>query len=284
MLSLLAPSFVGLEASKLSLLEAVILQNAERPATPSRLMALKFATLIFPRDHMASRFVVLLCAGDPREEVRSEAAKALQYRGGGSGGSSSAASKNERSGGGGGSETDQKAKVAKLESSSSSSSLPRAFPPFRTAVDYLYEKGKFSDRKNKQRIDPRLFSPEMFRQVVFFVRDCLAFEAGCLFEEGESANRRGVDEIDIVALKPQAPAIVRYVRRLLSEDRSAESPVKKYFDMVESLVRQDGTAECIYALTELVAADDKADIGKEVAENLDWIRDKFLFSARDPVR
>ena len=70
MLSLLAPSFVSLESSKLSLMEAIIMQNAERPASTTRLMALKYATLIFPRDHMASRFVVLLCAGDAREEVR----------------------------------------------------------------------------------------------------------------------------------------------------------------------------------------------------------------------
>ena len=80
MLSLLAPSFVGLESSKRSLLEAIIMQNAERPESPSRLMALKFATLIFPRDHMASRFVLLLCSGDPREEVRGEALKALRSR------------------------------------------------------------------------------------------------------------------------------------------------------------------------------------------------------------
>ena len=260
MLSLLAPSFVGLEASKLSLLEAIILQNAERPATPSRLMALKFASLIFPRDHMASRFVVLICAGDSREEVRSEAAKAIQFKGVVSG------------------------KGVDNSTTSSSSSSSRPFPPFKVAVDYLYEKGKFAERKNKQKIDPRLFSPEMFRQVVFFLRDCLAFEADCSFDEGEDANRRGVDEIDVNSLKPQAPGIVKHVRRLLSEDRSAKSAVRKYFEMVDSLVRQDGSAECIYALTELAVADDKADLGREVAENLDWIRDKFLFSARDQVR
>ena len=190
-------------------------------------------------------------------------------------------------------ETEQKAKVAKLEAAPSNSETETAtdntavaspFPPFRVAVDYLFEKGKFAERKNKQRIDPRIFSPEMFRQVVFFLRDCLAFEAGSAGEDEETASKRGADEFDVSALKLQAPTIVKHMRQLLETDRSAQSPVKKYFEMVESLVRQDGSAECLYAWSELAAADDVADLGKEVADNVDWIRDKFLFSARDQVR
>ena len=269
MLSLLAPSLVNLESSKLCLLEAIIMQNAERPESPSRLMALKFATLIFPRDHMASRFVVLLCAGDPRDEVRSEALKALRFRSGSTADSSAAEVK----------------EADKQPGNKATDGAAASFPPFRVAADYLYEKGKFAERRNKQKIDPRLFSPEMFRQVVFFLRDCLAFEAGCALNEDDQGARRGAtDEWDVNAMKPQAPFIVKRVRHLLAEDRSNKSPVRKYFEMVESLVRQDGGAECLYALGELVAADNAADIGREVAENLDWIRDKFLFSARDQVR
>ena len=213
----------------------------------------------------------------------------MRLQGGGGGGSSTSAVKKRDT-----TETEQKAKVAKLESTPSNDGVTEAatdnnapaspFPPFRVAVDYLFEKGKFAERKNKQRIDPRIFSPEMFRQVVFFLRDCLAFEAGSAGEDEETASKRGADEFDVSALKLQAPTIVKHMRQLLETDRSAQSPVKKYFEMVESLVRQDGSAECLYAWSELAAADDVADLGKEVADNVDWIRDKFLFSARDQVR
>ena len=63
-LSMMSDSFKNIEPSSRKLLEALIMENIEKTQPQSRLMAVQYANTVFPRDHIPSRYVLLLACGD----------------------------------------------------------------------------------------------------------------------------------------------------------------------------------------------------------------------------
>ncbi|XP_078741520.1 proteasome adapter and scaffold protein ECM29-like, partial [Lampetra fluviatilis] len=77
-LSMMAPAFSGLQGADLKLMEALVAGYIEKPELHARLVAVKFASAVFAPDHVASRYLLLLAAGDPKEEVSAEAQRVLR--------------------------------------------------------------------------------------------------------------------------------------------------------------------------------------------------------------
>ena len=77
-LSMMARAFKNVDPANRKLLEALIMQNVESPDPQARLVAVQYASTVFPQDHIPSRFVLLLACGDIKENVYIEATKALR--------------------------------------------------------------------------------------------------------------------------------------------------------------------------------------------------------------
>jgi proteasome component ECM29 len=56
-------------------LEALLATSLESEQHLLRLMAVQYCGVIFPSVHVTSRYLLLLAAGDSKEEVRTEARK-----------------------------------------------------------------------------------------------------------------------------------------------------------------------------------------------------------------
>lgn len=63
-LSMMSESFKSIDATNQKLLEALIMENIEKPHPQNRLMAVQYANAVFARDHIPSRYVLLLACGD----------------------------------------------------------------------------------------------------------------------------------------------------------------------------------------------------------------------------
>uniref|UniRef100_A0A3Q2ZG40 Ecm29 proteasome adaptor and scaffold n=1 Tax=Hippocampus comes TaxID=109280 RepID=A0A3Q2ZG40_HIPCM len=77
-LSMMVGAYANLQGALLNLMEALVAAYIVKPEVQVRQVAMKFASTVFGPDHVPSRYLLLLAAGDPREEVCGEAQKVLR--------------------------------------------------------------------------------------------------------------------------------------------------------------------------------------------------------------
>ncbi|TMS22982.1 Proteasome adapter and scaffold protein ECM29 [Larimichthys crocea] len=77
-LSMMVGAYANLQGALLNLMEALVAAYITKPEVQVRQVAMKFASTVFAHDHVPSRYLLLLAAGDPREEVSGEAQKVLR--------------------------------------------------------------------------------------------------------------------------------------------------------------------------------------------------------------
>nr|XP_054507567.1 proteasome adapter and scaffold protein ECM29 isoform X3 [Agelaius phoeniceus] len=77
-LSMMVGAYSNLEGAQRTLMEALVASYLIKPEVQVRQVAVKFASTVFPPDHIPSRYLLLLAAGDPREEVHGEAQRVLR--------------------------------------------------------------------------------------------------------------------------------------------------------------------------------------------------------------
>uniref|UniRef100_G3VPM3 Ecm29 proteasome adaptor and scaffold n=1 Tax=Sarcophilus harrisii TaxID=9305 RepID=G3VPM3_SARHA len=77
-LSMMVGAYSTLEGAQRTLMEALVASYLIKPEVQVRQVAVKFASTVFPPDHIPSRYLLLLAAGDPREEVHGEAQRVLR--------------------------------------------------------------------------------------------------------------------------------------------------------------------------------------------------------------
>ncbi|KAK2816960.1 hypothetical protein Q5P01_025151 [Channa striata] len=77
-LSMMVGAYANLQGALLNLMEALVAAYIGKPEVQVRQVAMKFASTVFAPDHVPSRYLLLLAAGDPREEVSGEAQRVLR--------------------------------------------------------------------------------------------------------------------------------------------------------------------------------------------------------------
>lgn len=77
-LSMMRNAFQGLDPAQMKLMEALVLENIEKEQAQARRIAVQYAIAVFPADHLASRYALLLACSDNKEETANEAKKALK--------------------------------------------------------------------------------------------------------------------------------------------------------------------------------------------------------------
>nr|XP_034996453.1 proteasome adapter and scaffold protein ECM29 isoform X2 [Zootoca vivipara] len=146
-LSMMVGAYTNLEGAPRTLMEALVASNLIKPQVQVRQVAVKFASTVFPSDHIPSRYLLLLAAGDPREEVHGEAHRALRTFPG----------KNEKESGG------------------------KQMPSFPEMVQYIQEKASHrmkTPAKYMTGTTAMPFNPAAFGEIVLYLRMCLAHSSG----------------------------------------------------------------------------------------------------------
>ncbi|KAI2668629.1 Proteasome adapter and scaffold protein ECM29 [Labeo rohita] len=146
-LSMMVGAYVNLHGALLNLMEALVAAYITKPEVQVRQVAMKFASTVFAPDHVASRYLLLLAAGDPREEVSGEARRALR---------SLPSTKTEKEG-------------------------SRPMPSFPEMVSYIQEKAAQRLKTPAKYIvgtSTLPFNPATFGEIVLYLRMCLAYSAG----------------------------------------------------------------------------------------------------------
>ncbi|XP_019632493.1 PREDICTED: proteasome-associated protein ECM29 homolog [Branchiostoma belcheri] len=244
-LSLMATAYRNLDDNSARLMEALILSNVEKPDAPARLAAVHYANTVFPSNHVPSRYVLLLACGDSKEEIHSEATKALK----GSPQASSPGAQDE--------------------------ATPKTLPGFKEMVTYINEKATQrmkSQAKYSVGANAIPFNPGAFTETVLYMRRCLATDAGvALPADDDTPSPEG------------APAIAKYVQTLLEESgNSNKGPVHLYMNLIKQLLTAVGGAGPLYCLLEIVAVCPNK-LAKQFTGKLDWIKG-LMHHSRDDIR
>ncbi|OXB60778.1 hypothetical protein ASZ78_016829 [Callipepla squamata] len=268
-LSMMVGAYSNLEGAQRTLMEALVASYLIKPEVQVRQVAVKFASTVFPPDHIPSRYLLLLAAGDPccltkeslatekaieqilavslkyryyfrREEVHGEAQRVLRAFPG----------KNEK------------------ESSG------KQMPSFPEMVHYIQEKASHRMKTPAKYMTGTAalpFNPATFGEIVLYLRMCLAHSAGVVPTSQSLAD-----------MQDHAPAIGRYIRSLMSgnhisfssssSSKSTETnPVQIYIGLLQQLLTGVGGLPVMYCLLEVVSVYPEK-LAARFVDKMDWIR------------
>ncbi|XP_053393707.1 proteasome adapter and scaffold protein ECM29-like [Mercenaria mercenaria] len=212
-LSLMADAFKDLDESNMKIMEALLMEAIDKEEPQARMMAVQYSERIFQQDHVPSRYILLLAAGDQKEDIRIEALKGLHPQ--------------------------------PVVDKSNTKPVETVLPNFTTMVEYIKEKADIRVTTQNRYVvanNTLPFNPAAFSEILLYLRACLAYSAGLK-----------PDMDGIAAMKDQAPKISKYVKTLLAGSRLDTSPVKTYVDLVQLLLKAVGGATPMYCLLEMVA-------------------------------
>ncbi|XP_014680930.1 PREDICTED: proteasome-associated protein ECM29 homolog [Priapulus caudatus] len=231
-LSLIAPTFKGMTGPNVFLIEAMILQNIERAEPLARLMALNFANVVFPHNHIPSRYVLLLATGDSKEQVRTEAMKILHSTPGSSSGT-----------------------ITAKQQSPASCDDDSLFPAFADMAAFIQTRAESRQNGSSRYVmgnHTLPFNPGAFGQIVLYLRMCLAYNAGVLSDMESVSSMQG-----------QSPALTTYVRRVLSEEAEGaggrhdegmgSNVIHIYLSLIQQLLPAAALYSVMWCLLEIVA-------------------------------
>ncbi|XP_060085987.1 proteasome adapter and scaffold protein ECM29-like [Ylistrum balloti] len=181
-LSLMSEAFHDISGTNATLMEALVMQNIDKEQPQARLVAVQYAKAVFPTDHMPSRYVLLLASGDNKEDVRTEAMKALK----------------------------SKQTTEKVPSKSSAKEELPKMPKFSSAMMYIKQKADqrvLTQHKVTAGNHVMAFNSIAYEQMVLYLRSCLACEAGVI------PNTDSLSD-----MQDQAPAISKFLLGMLNSD------------------------------------------------------------------
>ncbi|XP_013777201.1 proteasome-associated protein ECM29 homolog [Limulus polyphemus] len=139
-LGLLSKAFCNLEPSLRGIMEALIMSKIESPVTQVRQIAVNYAASIFEDDHIPSQYILMLAAGDSKDEIRTEARKILR----------------------------------------SSRKSEKKLPPFPDVVHYITKKADQRMKTKDKYVVGKTslaFNPETYLEMLLYLRRCLVNSA-----------------------------------------------------------------------------------------------------------
>ncbi|KAK3507508.1 hypothetical protein QTP70_027439 [Hemibagrus guttatus] len=237
-LSMMVGAYVNLHGALLNLMEALVAAYIGKPEVQVRQVAMKFASMVFAPDHVASRYLLLLAAGDPREEVSGEARRALRS----------------------------------LTSKSAEKEKFKPMPSFAEMVSYIQEKASERMKTPAKYIvgtSTLPFNPATFEEIVLYLRMCLAHSAGAT-----PASQSLIDMQDDAPVVGQyvRSLLAHEAPPSSSAPKGGESnPVQVYMDLLQQLLSAVGGIPVMYCLLEVVSVCPQK-LAPRFANKIDWIK------------
>ncbi|KAJ7335387.1 hypothetical protein JRQ81_013328 [Phrynocephalus forsythii] len=236
-LSMMVGAYTSLEGAPRTLMEALVASNLIKPQVQVRQVAVKFASTVFPSDHIPSRYLLLLAAGDPREEVHGEAQRALRTFPG----------KNEKE------------------------SAGKQMPSFPEMVQYIQEKASHrmkTPAKYMTGTTVMPFNPATFGEIVLYLRMCLAHSAGVVPTSQSLA--------DMQDHAPAIGRYIRnllsgHVITSSSSKGGESNPVQIYISLLQQLLTGVGGLPVMYCLLEVISVYPEK-LAVRFVDKMDWIK------------
>ncbi|XP_066506558.1 proteasome adapter and scaffold protein ECM29 isoform X2 [Hoplias malabaricus] len=237
-LSMMVGAYVNLQGALLNLMEALVAAYIGKTEVQVRQVAMKFASNVFAPDHVPSRYLLLLAAGDSREEVCGEARRALR---------SISSKKTEKEG-------------------------SKPMPSFPEMVSYIQEKAVERMKGPAKYIvgtSTLPFNPATFEEIILYLRMCLAHSAG--------ATPTSQSLIDMQDDAPLIGLYVRSLLSSEAPPSSSPpkggeaSPVQVYMDLLQQLLSAVGGISVMYCLLEVVSVCPQK-LAPRFVHRIDWIK------------
>ncbi|XP_028909527.1 proteasome adapter and scaffold protein ECM29 isoform X3 [Ornithorhynchus anatinus] len=239
-LSMMVGAYSSLEGAQRTLMEALVASKLIKPEVQVRQVAVKFASTVFPPDHIPSRYLLLLAAGDPREEVHGEAQRVLRTLPG----------KNEKE------------------------SASKQMPSFPEMVQYIQEKASHRMKTPAKYMTGTAvlpFNPATFGEIVLYLRMCLAHSAGVIptsqslqdMQDNAPAIGRYIRNLMSVNLITSTST---------SSAKGGETnPVQIYIALLQQLLAGVGGLPVMYCLLEAVSVYPEK-LAIKFIDKTDWIK------------
>ncbi|CAG5938707.1 unnamed protein product, partial [Menidia menidia] len=235
-LSMMVGAYANLQGALLNLMEALVAAYIGKPEVQVRQVAMKFASTVFGSDHVPTRYLLLLAAGDPREEVSAEAQKVLRA----------------------------------FPAKSSEKEGPKPMPSFPEMVAYVQEKAAQRIKTPAKYIvgtSTIPFNPSAFGEIILYLRMCLAHSAGAtpmstrLSDMQDDAPTIGRYVHTLLSSEPQPSG----------SKGSEANPVHVYMDLMQQLLSAVGGIPVMYCLLEVVSVCPEK-LATRFADKIDWIK------------
>ncbi|KAM8983776.1 proteasome adapter and scaffold protein ECM29 isoform 1-T1 [Ara ararauna] len=239
-LSLMVGAYTNLEGAQRTLMEVLVASYLIKPEVQVRQVAVKFASTVFPPNHIPSRYLLLLAAGDPREEVHGEAQQVLRTFPG----------KNEK------------------ESSG------KQMPSFPEMVHYIQDKACHQMKtpaKYTTGTAALPFNPATFGEIVLYLRMCLAHSAGVVPTSQSLADMQ--DQAPAIGRYVRNLMSGNHISlSSSSSSKSAETnPVHMYIGLLQQLLTNVGGLPVMYCLLEVVSVYPEK-LATRFVDKMDWIK------------
>ncbi|XP_036407220.1 proteasome adapter and scaffold protein ECM29 [Megalops cyprinoides] len=237
-LSMMVGAYAQLQGALLNLMEALVAAYIGKPEVQVRQVAMKFASTVFAPDHVPSRYLLLLAAGDPREEVHGEAQRVLRA----------------------------------LPTQSTEKEGSKPMPSFPEMVSYIQEKAAQRMKTPAKYIVGTAtlpFNPSAFGEIILYLRMCLAHSAGAtptsqsLADMQDNAPAIGRYVQSLLSSEPPPSS---------SAPKGGESnPVQVYMDLLQQLLSAIGGIPVMYCLVEVVSVYPQK-LAPKFIDKIDWIK------------
>uniref|UniRef100_A0A674HU35 Ecm29 proteasome adaptor and scaffold n=1 Tax=Taeniopygia guttata TaxID=59729 RepID=A0A674HU35_TAEGU len=241
-LSMMVGAYSNLEGAQRTLMEALVASYLIKPEVQVRQVAVKFASTVFPPDHIPSRYLLLLAAGDPREEVHGEAQRVLRTFSG----------KNEK------------------ESSG------KQMPSFPEMVHYIQDKATHRMKTPAKYMTGTAvlpFNPATFGEIVLYLRMCLAHSAGVVPTSQSLADMQDhAPAIGRYIRNLMSGNHISFSSSSSFSSKSAETnPVHIYIGLLQQLLAGVGGLPVMYCLLEVVSVYPEK-LATRFIDKMDWIK------------
>ncbi|XP_049900476.1 proteasome adapter and scaffold protein ECM29 [Epinephelus moara] len=235
-LSMMVGAYANLQGALLNLMEALVAAYIGKPEVQVRQVAMKFASTVFAPDHVPSRYLLLLAAGDPREEVSGEAQRVLRA----------------------------------LPTKSSEKEGPKPMPSFTDMVAYVQEKAAQRIKTPAKYIvgtSTIPFNPSAFGEIVLYLRMCLAHSAGVT----PMSTRLADMQDDAPAIGRYVHTLLSSESQPSVSKGSEANPVHVYMDLLQQLLSAVGGIPVMYCLLEVVSVCPEK-LASRFVDRIDWIK------------
>ncbi|CAN9510455.1 unnamed protein product [Ophioblennius macclurei] len=235
-LSMMVGAYANLQGALLNLMEALVAAYITKPEVQVRQVAMKFASTVFAPDHVPSRYLLLLAAGDPREEVSGEAQRVLRA----------------------------------FSTKGSEKEGPKTMPSFPDMVAYVQEKAAQRIKTPVKCVVGTAtipFNPSAFAEIMLYLRMCLAHSAGATPMSARLSDMQddapAIGRYVHLLLSSDPPSSV--------SKGSEANPVHVYMDLLQQLLSAVGGIPVMYCLLEVISVCPEK-LAPRFASKIDWIK------------
>uniref|UniRef100_A0A4W3I4L2 Ecm29 proteasome adaptor and scaffold n=1 Tax=Callorhinchus milii TaxID=7868 RepID=A0A4W3I4L2_CALMI len=234
-LAMMVGAYSSLQGASLTLMEALVAAYLEKPEAQVRQVAVKFASTVFASDHIPSRYMLLLAAGDPKEEVQGEAKRVLR---------------------------------ALPNQTSEKESTPKPMPSFPEMVHYIQDKASQRIKTSAKYVVGTYilpFNPAAYSEIILHLRMCLAHSAGLL-----PTSQSFIDQAPAIGRYVRSLTTDSFTSSSSSKNGEA-NPVQVYIDLLQQYLTTIGGLSVMYCLLEMVSVYPQK-LAAQFTDKIDWIK------------